>query len=187
MQNINTTHIDLLHLLCFSGFTRMELLLDNATFQIYILHTSGHIQVIESTLSYTAGYKMVTNFHHNVFFLKIIIIQGLPCGSSGQILVVAWQTLSEMSCLSFKVLRRSTVGHTLCFTREHTARWVEFEDMFFVFFFLNSVIQSPDETTILRISSFTSWWISVWNMKEAVHSAGIFNMNVVMRACRNKF
>lgn len=30
----------------FSGITRMELLLDNATFQIYILHTSGHIQVI---------------------------------------------------------------------------------------------------------------------------------------------
>lgn len=26
----------------------MELLLDNATFQIYILHTSGHIQVSEA-------------------------------------------------------------------------------------------------------------------------------------------
>lgn len=26
----------------------MELLLDNATFQIYILHTSGHIQVIQA-------------------------------------------------------------------------------------------------------------------------------------------
>lgn len=31
----------------FAGITRMELLLDNATFQIYILHTSGHIQVIK--------------------------------------------------------------------------------------------------------------------------------------------
>lgn len=30
----------------FTGITRMELLLDNATFQIYILHSSGHIQVI---------------------------------------------------------------------------------------------------------------------------------------------
>lgn len=29
----------------FTGTTRMELLLDNATFQIYILHSSGHIQV----------------------------------------------------------------------------------------------------------------------------------------------
>lgn len=30
----------------FTGTTRMELLLDNATFQIYILHSSRHIQVI---------------------------------------------------------------------------------------------------------------------------------------------
>lgn len=34
-------------LIFFSGITRMELLLDNATFQIYVLHTSGHIQVIQ--------------------------------------------------------------------------------------------------------------------------------------------
>lgn len=30
----------------FAGTTRMELLLDNAAFQIYILHNFGHIQVI---------------------------------------------------------------------------------------------------------------------------------------------
>lgn len=31
--------------LFFAGITRMELLFDIATFQVYILHTSGYIQV----------------------------------------------------------------------------------------------------------------------------------------------
>lgn len=51
---ISTSHIYFCYLngnslcwFCFLGITRMELLLDNATVQIYILHTSGHIQVIQ--------------------------------------------------------------------------------------------------------------------------------------------
>lgn len=36
-----------------------------------------------------------------------------------------WPTPSVTSCPSFIISRRNTVAHTLCFTRERTARWVE--------------------------------------------------------------
>lgn len=72
-----------------------------------------------------AGRSFILCLSPVCFFFLSILLQGLPCGSSGQILVVAWRILSEMLCRSFIVLRRSMVGHTLYFTREHTARWVQ--------------------------------------------------------------
>lgn len=110
----------------FSGITRMELLLDNATFQIYILHTSGHIQVIEAHCFWLVVFGKWTFHCRKVVDLNLTFsLLGLPCGSFGQILVVVWQTLLEMLCPSFIILRRSMVDRTLYFTREHTARWVQ--------------------------------------------------------------
>lgn len=98
----------------------MELLFDNATFQIYILHTPGHFQVILKFFLFTVA-RIIS--HNLKQFL--ILHQGSRWGSLGQIHAVVWRIPLETSYLFFIVLRRSTVGLTLYFTRERTARWVQ--------------------------------------------------------------
>lgn len=105
----------------FTGTARMELLLDNATFQIYILYSPGHFQVIWVTYFFLEGKFKLTNLNTHAIFT----LSGLRFASSGQIHVAVWQTPSVMLCPSFMTLRRSMVVLTLYFTRERTARWIE--------------------------------------------------------------
>lgn len=110
----------------FSGTTRMELLFDHVTLQIYLLHTIGHFQVIWAHLPFVTTFKDLRLWmkqEHQQWLL--LLFPDLPCGSSGQIHAAVWPTPLEMSCPSFTILRRNMVAHTLCFTRERTARWVE--------------------------------------------------------------
>lgn len=49
VSDIRAKRINVNRLNCFfSGITRMELLLDNVTLQIYVLHTPGYIQVSQT-------------------------------------------------------------------------------------------------------------------------------------------
>lgn len=61
--------------------------------------------------------------------MAFVSVAGLPCGSSGQTLAAVWPTPLATLCPSFTISRRNTAGHTLCFTRERTARWVERQNM----------------------------------------------------------